>query len=562
MSDIKIEKNKLFYQNNKRKLKPILSHKRLRIKNIIPRSTRNNFRIINKSSSKGELSVALFQGNDVDLVRNLDLYKEKDIWNNFLLKGKLKNDIIKGKDYDFRIAKKMVSVLKLPKVNSLTIDGILESEQKLNQNKKEAQKNLAYSQLEMELCSELKNLRQRYKEKKEERDNIYENFKTLNDEVEKVSLEIQVMKSMEMLENSRERKNKQRELEKDNNQFEKMKKKNNLTIDKEIDENDKTENIKDNNTEAQNKLIKIKNMYQLKKEQDFQKKLKYEKLDTLKNKLVNINEPLKQLNKEIFEIKRKENLVIQKLMSHYESLLFKGEEVRNEGLVWIIKAIWNLGENVPMSFIPPFLDFQSIEFLFQYAHKSIELENFKKILNEVKEKLQIEIHKLFYNSKSPKRYSSSFEFKTDLIKKNTISKKSIKEHNFINSYIKASETEEENKNVNYLKEMQNLTGQKKSEINFNKLKGIEKLEELKSKIKSIENEIFNLRKRETTRLFKEFVENDYENKYHVSIDVVLAALLGEHIKNIEINKYSKYKKEYLDELKFVRFYQYGHDKNS
>ena len=215
-----------------------------------------------------------------------------------------------------------------------------------------------------------------------------------------------------------------------------------------------------------------------------------------------------------------------------------------------------------MSFIPPFLDFQSIEFLFQYAHKSIELENFKKILNEVKEKLQIEIHKLFYNSKSPKRYSSSFEFKTDLIKKNTISKKSIKEHNFINSYIKASETEEENKNVNYLKEMQNLTGQKKSEINFNELKGIEKLEELKSKIKSIENEIFNLRKRETTRLFKEFVENDYENKYHVSIDVVLAALLGEHIKNIEINKYSKYKKEYLDELKFVRFYQYGHDKNS
>ena len=562
MSDIKIEKNKLFYPNNKRKLKPILSHKRLRIKNIIPRSTRNNFRIINKSSSKGELSVALFQGNDVDLVRNLDLYKEKDIWNNFLLKGKLKNDIIKGKDYDFRIAKKRVSVLKLPKVNSLTIDGILESEQKLNQNKKEAQKNLAYSQLEMELCSELKNLRQRYKEKKEERDNIYENFKTLNDEVEKVRLEIQVMKSMEMLENSRERKNKQRELEKDNNQFEKMKKKNNLTIDKEIDENDKTENIKDNNTEAQNKLIKIKNMYQLKKEQDFQKKLKYEKLDTLKNKLVNINEPLKQLNKEIFEIKRKENLVIQKLMSHYESLLFKGEEVRNEGLVWIIKAIWNLGENVPMSFIPPFLDFQSIEFLFQYAHKSIELENFKKILNEVKEKLQIEIHKLFYNSKSPKRYSSSFEFKTDLIKKNTISKKSIKEHNFINSYIKASETEEENKNVNYLKEMQNLTGQKKSEINFNKLKGIEKLEELKSKIKSIENEIFNLRKRETTRLFKEFVENDYENKYHVSIDVVLAALLGEHIKNIEINKYSKYKKEYLDELKFVRFYQYGHDKNS
>ena len=100
MSEIKIEKNNLFFSKCKKKLKPILSHKKLGIKNMIPRSTRNNSRIFNKSSSKCELSVALFQGNDVDLVRSLDLYKERDIWNNFLLKGKLKNDIINGKDYD------------------------------------------------------------------------------------------------------------------------------------------------------------------------------------------------------------------------------------------------------------------------------------------------------------------------------------------------------------------------------------------------------------------------------------------------------------------------------
>ena len=562
MSEIKIEKNNLFFSKCKKKLKPILSHKKLGIKNMIPRSTRNNSRIFNKSSSKCELSVALFQGNDVDLVRSLDLYKERDIWNNFLLKGKLKNDIINGKDYDFRIAKKRVSVLKLPKVNNLTIDGILESEQKLNQNKKEAQKNLAYSQLEMELCSELKKLRQSYKEKKEERDNIYKNFKTINDEAEKMSIEIQVMKSMEMRESLKEIKTKQKELVKENSQLEKMKKKNRKSIDIQKEENDNIENIKNNNTEAQNKLIKIKNMYQFKKEHDFRKKLKYEKLTTLKNKLLNINEPLKQLNEEISEIKRQENLVIQKLMAHYEALLFKGEEVRNEGLVWIIKAIWNLGKNVPMSFIPPFLDFYSIEFLFQYAHKSIELENCKKILNELKDGLQKEIHKIFYNSKSPERYSSSFEFKTDLIKKNTISKKSIQQYNFINSYIKSNETEEENKKVSYKKEMQNLIGQKKDEINFNKLQGINKIDELKVKIKSTENELFNLRKRETSRLFKEFIENDYENKYHVSLDVVLAALFGEHIKNIEINKYNKFKKEYQEELKLVRFYQYGHDKNS
>ena len=74
--------------------------------------------------SKDDLSVVLFQGNDVDLVRNLDLYKENDIWNNFILKGKLKNDIIKGKNYDFKTSKNRDTDINLPKVKSLTINNI------------------------------------------------------------------------------------------------------------------------------------------------------------------------------------------------------------------------------------------------------------------------------------------------------------------------------------------------------------------------------------------------------------------------------------------------------
>ena len=256
MSGINLQKNDLILSTGKRKLKPILSHNRLKINNTIVQSTRYKYRVFHKSLSKGDLSVALFQGNDVDLVRNLDLYQERDIWNNFLLKGKLKNDIIKGKDYGFRINKKRDNDINLPKLNSLTIDGILESEQKLNQNKKEAQKNLAYSQLEMELCSELKKLRQSYKEKKEAKDNIYKNFKKLNDEVDKMSLEIQVMNSREIFDNSKDQKNKQKDLEKNNDKMEKIKKKNNgskLNDDKEKEENEKIESPKNNNDAAQNK---------------------------------------------------------------------------------------------------------------------------------------------------------------------------------------------------------------------------------------------------------------------------------------------------------------------
>ena len=528
--------------SGKKKLKPILSCSRLKINKHISQTTRNKKRGICRSFSKGDLSVRLFQGNEVNLVRNLDLYQNSNIWENFLSKAKLKNDIINDIDFDFR-NKPVESEINLSKAKSITIKGILESEHRLNQNKKEAQKNLAYSQLELELCSELKKLREDYLIKKEEKENVYINFKKMVDEVEKIKLELQIMNSREF-----------------NDKFIEQKKK---EIEKSNEETTKENNEFNNNTTSNKRLSKIQSMFKIQKEQEYLKQLKYDKLNALKMKISNINIPLKKLNKEIFEIKNQERNVVNKLMTHYETLLFRGEEVRNEGLIWIIKAIWSLGENVPMTFIPPFLDFKSIEFLFQYAHKSIELDNSKKILNDLKNKLQVKMHKLFYASKSPGKYSSSFEFKTDLIKKNSIVKRSIKEHNFINAYIKASEFEEDNKNVSTLKQMKSIMeDKKKSIINLNKLQGIDQIEELKSKIKEIENDISNLKKNEIHRLFKEFVENDYENKYHVKIDDVLAALLGEHNKNIEINKYSKYKKDYFDELKNIRFYQYGQDKTS
>ena len=545
----------------KRKLKPILSQGKLNIIKSTSHTTRNKKRVIHRSFSKGDLSVLLFQGNEVNLVRNLDLYQNNNIWGNLFLNSKIKNDIMNDKDYDFR-TKPMESEINLSKAKSLTIKGILESEHKLNQNKKEAQKNLAYSQLELELCSELKKLRQEFKEKKDEKNNFFINYKKMLEDIEKIKLELHIMNSKEINNSIFEQKNKMKEIEKNNETIDMINKKNNEPFDEE--ENEQNDTIKKNNEHesSENKIMKLKNLFKFQKEQEMLRKLKFDKLNTLKSKVSNINEPLMKLNNEIFEIKKKERMVINKLMTHYETLLFRGEEVRNEGLIWIIKAIWNLGENVPMTFIPPFLDFHSIEFLFQYAHKSIELENNKKILNDLKSKLQAKMHKLFYSSKSSGRYSSSFEFKTDLIKRNSIAKRSIKEHNFINAYIKASEFEEDNKNVSTLREMRNLMENKKNSINLNKLQGIEQIDEMKLKIKEIENEIANLKKKETLRLFKEFVENDYENKYHVKIEVVLAALLGEHNKNIEINKYSKYRKDYIDELKNIRFYQYAKEKSS
>ena len=566
----------------RRKLNPIKSHKNLKINKSLSISTRNNKNKImfHKNISKGDLSVLLFQDNDVDLVRSLNPDQNRDICSNILLKGQLKNNIIKHNEYDLRVNNKNNNnSINLPKIKKVTINNILESEQKLNQNKKEAQKNLAYSQLEGELWGQLKKIRKEYNKKKEEKDIIYKNFKNIIKTIDELNLEIQIINSRNFMENLKEQKTKQKEDEKmmkENIEKNNKIKENLINIvtkelpniaeglnldkykDSENDENKK----ENNNDELENKMNKIKNLYQIKKDTDFQKKIKFDKINQLKEELTKINEPLQIINKELNELRNQEKSVIHKLMAHYETLLYKGEEVRNEGLIWIIKAMWSLGENVPMSFIPPFLDFNCIEFLFQYAHKSIELENTKKILNELKNNIQVQVHNLFYSSASPNRYNSSFEFKTDLIKRNKISQKSISQSNFIKAYINGSDNDEDDKNTISIKEMSNIMANKQNKIDFSKLVGIEKLDQLKLKIKEIEGEIMVLKRDEINRVFKEFVENDYQNKYHVQIDMVLAALLGEHSKNIEINKYSKFKKEYFDELKNIRFYQYGQDKNS
>ena len=49
-------------------------------------------------------------------------------------------------------------------------------------------------------------------------------------------------------------------------------------------------------------------------------------------------------------------------MMSYKESLFKGNNVKKEGLVYIIKAIWNLGEDAS---IPEFLDSEFIELLFK-----------------------------------------------------------------------------------------------------------------------------------------------------------------------------------------------------
>ena len=90
-------------------------------------------------------------------------------------------------------------------------------------------------------------------------------------------------------------------------------------------------------------------------------------------------------------------------------------------------------------------------------------------------------------------------------------------------------------------------------INFPEVNNIKNLEK---KVKQIENDIKIMKKNEIKRIFKEFIDNDYENKYNTSIDVVLGALFGEKSRNIQVNNFYVFKKGHFDEIKNIRFYEF------
>jgi hypothetical protein len=54
-----------------------------------------------------------------------------------------------------------------------------------------------------------------------------------------------------------------------------------------------------------------------------------------------------------------------------------------------------------------------------------------------------------------------------------------------------------------------------------------------------------MKKIEINRIYKCFIEKDYENIYHTNIDTVSSALIGFDEKDTEINKYNTVKKNYV-----------------
>ena len=74
-----------------------------------------------------------------------------------------------------------------------------------------------------------------------------------------------------------------------------------------------------------------------KKKYDNFKKEQENKINDLKEE--KIKDEINKLEKEIEKYKNEKKIIIDKLMMSYKESLFKGINVKKEGLIWIIKTI-------------------------------------------------------------------------------------------------------------------------------------------------------------------------------------------------------------------------------
>ena len=522
-----------------------------------------------------KIPVSFFQDNEVNIVRNLNIENETDFFANLFPKGNIEINMMNEEELLTGSENNKTNKVNLPKIKNITIDTILESEKRLNLNKKISMRNMANNQLEKEMHDNLKEIKTKINDLQNRKIELYKNFDLKTKQIKDIHFNLDVLKigkSETTLNNI---------LDLNINALSTNKKEDSKNMtNSSLGTNPERKEIKNQKqllkplfgkNKYEDKIQGLKMLYLAKKENEEKKAENERKLIKLKEENEKISKEVKEIRNELIELKLKENDYEQKLMSHYEGLLYQGRDTRNDGLIWIIKSMWKLGKNVPMQYIPSFLDFRAIEFLFKLANKSIELENNKNLLNKTKKDLTYKIHKLyFFNNDnktdiknfSPKLFEginkkTSLLFKTNLIKKNSILKRSVSQTNIVKSYIHSTvDDEQREQEKNNFKEISKFYENKNNNVEIEKMDGMENIEILQTKIKNIENEIIELKNNEVIRIFKEFVENDYQHRYHVTIDVVLAALLGEHMKNIEVNKFAKFKKEYLDNLKNIRFFEY------
>ena len=338
----------------------------------------------------------------------------------------------------------------------------------------------------------------------------------------------------------------------------------------------KMEKLNYNNMDEYNLLDKELQDFEKNNKYNFQEDIKQKKkiisqnltkaeelLKKLQEKKANMNEVTKELKNKIND--NKINLI--KL---YHISLYEGLDFRYEGLSSVIRAIWNLGVEVDVNYLPRYLDQLLINFLFEHAKLIIKINNWRKQLDLSKEKFMNELEewkklnsfnvKTIENSQRSSSNNSDVNlFKTKLEKnKNKTFPKTIKfMKNYYNKYYYLIDNKEKNELNEYKKsKIESKIILPKKFIEDNKVieKGKIILQNLQSKMK-------NMEKNEIVRICREFSFNNYGEVYKVCPYIIVSAICGNEYREEGMMFYNMTEKEINDNKRIIRFFDLSKNKN-
>ena len=322
-----------------------------------------------------------------------------------------------------------------------------------------------------------------------------------------------------------------------------------------IDSQDAEEKLR--NSLKNEKLEYLNSVAQIKKQRD--EKMKIIELNKSRAQTESI-ELEKKYNELMKQCGQKKSVVYKarnQLLNIYHLELYEGLTFRTDGLATLIRSIWNLGVNVDINYMPSYLDKLSIDFLFDKARRLIKISEMRQIIEE--NQLDFENSVNAWKKTVNENTKDSSEEKTD---ENFFKTGVMDRYNYMNKYPNSKKFMEDY-NKKYFSKADTF------EIKLNKNKKLfksknipatiidkhHKIEKLKILLNNLLEKNDGIEKKEIQRLCREFTTNNYQDKYHVSVDVIMGALCGEEKRNEALTFFAKYQKEYKEGKQLIQFHK-------
>ena len=223
------------------------------------------------------------------------------------------------------------------------------------------------------------------------------------------------------------------------------------------------------------------------------------------NKIRTIQIKIEAIKKELNQIKKKQ-------LNYYNGLLKEGTDYRKEGLIWIIKTIWHLGNVVDPEKFPPFLDNDAIHYLLKFAKLSMNYTQLQTsfrmhLMKKNKAKMRV-VGKKF----SMVFTGTTFENFNSTKKKHFLSSKHLANGQKIPKKLLTDEII----NRKYKSKPEDSP---RSMIDTN-------IYAITSEMEILGNQMRELKRNEFSRLLREFGTNTYKIKYGVTMEKVMTAMFG------------------------------------